>query len=93
MAALTLKIGPVTATVNADDAKAQQVALLYYDAVVVPSWPQGTPLPVTNAEKLQAVAQHLANRMLIVAKSYYETQQRDANLLAERAAADSITLT
>ena len=83
MAQLRLTIGPITGTRTIDDAKATSIANIFYEAEVVPNWPAGTPLPSTQAERLQAVADRLAVLMRDVARGYrrrqLQVEQEEAN--------------
>jgi hypothetical protein len=63
MASLTIAIGPLTATRQIDNAKAQTIANLIFDMVIVPTIAPGDTAPVTAQAKLQAVVDWVAVSM------------------------------
>lgn len=87
MAQLRMTINGVTASRAIDDAKAAVVAELFYKDFVLPNWPDGTPLPSTPQEKLQAVVDGLALHMRDLARGY-----RRRELEQEREQADKAEL-
>lgn len=76
MANLTISIGALTAQINADNAKAQEVVSLYADAIGATG---------TNQQRLQTVVQGLARHMRETA----QRQRRNADTAAALAAAEA----
>lgn len=79
MAQLRITISGVTVPVTIDDAKATVIANLFFDAEVVPNWPEGVPLPTTPQERLQAVTNRVAIQMRDVARGQKRHKLRTAH--------------
>ena len=67
MASLTLSVGPVTATKEADNTKAAEILELFVDAT-------GGPSDGTNQEKAQHIVDVLAEWMVTKARREYRRQ-------------------
>lgn len=82
MATLKLTISSISGTRTIDDAKATVIANLLFDALVAPTWPEGTPLPTGAQTRLQLVVDALSLELRDIAR----TQRRHALEIEHRVA-------